>query len=34
MYKVAKRNGKLVSFSLDKIKTAILSAFEACERNY
>ncbi|MBQ4194146.1 MAG: hypothetical protein II650_07800, partial [Clostridia bacterium] len=27
MYKVAKRNGKLVSFSLDKIKTAILSAF-------
>ena len=34
MYKVAKRNGKLVSFSLDKIKTAILSAFEACEKNY
>ncbi|MBE6723849.1 MAG: ribonucleoside triphosphate reductase [Ruminococcaceae bacterium] len=34
MYKVEKRDGKLVAFDLDKIKTAIVSAFEACEKQY
>ena len=32
MYKVEKRDGKLVAFDLEKIKTAIVSAFEACEK--
>ena len=34
MYKVVKRDGKVVDFSLDKIKNAIISAFEACETRY
>jgi len=34
MYKVEKRDGKIVAFNLDKIKTAIVSAFEACEKQY
>jgi len=34
MYKVEKRDGKIVAFDLEKIKTAIVSAFEACEKQY
>lgn len=34
MYKVRKRNGKIVSFDLDKIKEAIKKAFDAENVNY
>ncbi|MBQ3956858.1 MAG: ribonucleoside triphosphate reductase, partial [Clostridia bacterium] len=34
MYKVEKRDGKIVSFDIGKITKAITSAFEACERQY
>ena len=34
MYTVVKRDGKVVDFNLDKIKNAIVSAFEACETQY
>ena len=34
MYSVTKRDGKIVGFELDKIKDAILKAFDACEREY
>ena len=34
MYQVTKRNGKVVDFDISKIKKAITSAFEACERRY
>ncbi len=34
MYRVLKRDGKIVDFNLDKIKSAILSAFDACETEY
>ena len=34
MYKVRKRDGKIVSFDIAKIKDAILKAFEAEETNY
>ncbi|MBQ3066257.1 MAG: ribonucleoside triphosphate reductase [Clostridia bacterium] len=34
MYNVIKRDGKLVSFDLSKISTAITQAFDACGRQY
>ena len=34
MYAVLKRDGKVVGFDLDKIKSAIIMAFEACEKEY
>ena len=34
MYSVTKRDGKIVGFELEKIKNAILKAFEACNREY
>ncbi len=34
MYSVLKRDGKVVDFTLTKIKDAITLAFEACERQY
>ncbi len=34
MYAVLKRDGKVVGFDLDKIKTAITQAFDACEKQY
>ena len=34
MYSVVKRNGTVVDFNLNKIKNAIVSAFDACEREY
>ncbi len=34
MYTVQKRDGKTVDFNLDKIRHAITSAFDACNRNY
>ncbi len=34
MYKVIKRDGKLVNFDLSKISTAITQAFEACRRQF
>ena len=34
MYQVNKRDGKIVSFEIGKISSAIKLAFEACERNY
>ena len=34
MYKVRKREGKIVSFDIQKIKDAIIKAFEAEEKNY
>ena len=34
MYNVIKRDGKVVSFDLSKISTAITQAFEACNRQY
>lgn len=34
MYSVLKRDGKVVDFNLNKIKDAIIKAFEACEREY
>ena len=34
MYSVEKRDGKIVEFNLDKIKNAIVSAFDACELQY
>jgi len=34
MYQVVKRDGKLVSFDLSKISTAITQAFDACDRKY
>ena len=34
MYNVLKRDGKLVSFDLSKISTAISQAFDACNRQY
>ena len=34
MYSVTKRDGKVVGFELDKIKDAIIKAFEACDRQY
>ena len=34
MYKVRKRNGKLVNFEINKISNAMKKAFEASERKY
>ena len=34
MYRVIKRDGKIVDFSIEKITDAIEKAFEACNRNY
>ena len=34
MYKVIKRDGKVVEFDIAKISTAISQAFEACEKEY
>lgn len=34
MYKVVKRNGETVEFNLQKIKDAIIKAFDACEKQY
>ena len=34
MYNVVKRDGKLVSFDLSKISTAITQAFDACQKQY
>ncbi len=34
MYNVVKRDGKLVSFDLSKIGTAISQAFDACQKQY
>ena len=34
MYNVVKRDGKLVSFDLGKISTAISQAFDACQKQY
>ena len=34
MYRVIKRDGKVVNFDLSKISRAIISAFEACGKNY
>ncbi len=34
MYRVKKRDGKIVSFDLGKIRKAIRKAFEACDCNY
>ena len=34
MYKVRKREGKTVDFNIDKIKGAIVNAFEAEKKNY
>ena len=34
MYNVIKRNGNVVDFNLNKIKDAIIKAFEACDREY
>ena len=34
MYNVVKRDGKLVSFDLSKISTAISQAFDACQKQY
>lgn len=34
MYKVIKRDGRVVDFNLQKIKSAIQKAFEATETNY
>lgn len=34
MYTVVKRDGKVVEFNLEKIKNAIVLAFEACETQY
>lgn len=34
MYTVVKRDGKVVEFNLEKIKNAIILAFEACETQY
>ena len=34
MYAVLKRDGKVVGFDLEKIKDAIIKAFDACERQY
>ena len=34
MYNVIKRDGKIVSFDLQKISTAITQAFEACNKQY
>ncbi len=34
MYQVIKREGKTVAFHLEKIKDAIIKAFDACEKQY
>ena len=34
MYKVRKRDGKIVNFDIEKIKDAIVKAFEAEDNNY
>ena len=34
MYRVTKRDGKVVNFDITKISTAIQQAFEACERQF
>ena len=34
MYKVRKRNGKVVNFEISKISNAMKKAFEASEKNY
>ena len=34
MYNVVKRDGKLTTFDLSKISTAIRQAFDACSRQY
>ena len=34
MYNVVKRDGKLVSFDIQKISDAIKQAFEACQKDY
>jgi len=34
MYRVAKRDGKIVDLDLSKISTAIMQAFDACEKQY
>ena len=34
MYNVVKRDGKLVSFDISKISSAITQAFDACQKQY
>ena len=34
MYRVLKRDGKIVDLDLTKISTAITQAFEACEKQF
>ncbi len=34
MYRVVKRDGKIVNLDLSKISTAIMQAFDACEKQY
>ena len=34
MYTVIKRDGKLVDFNIEKIKEAIVKAFDACDKQY
>lgn len=34
MYKVRKRDGKIVAFKLEKISDAIIKAFEALDKDY
>ena len=34
MYKVRKRDGKIVSFDINKISDAIIKAFEGLEKEY
>ena len=34
MYKVRKRDGKIVSFDINKISEAIIKAFESLEKDY
>ena len=34
MYNVLKRDGKIASFDLSKISSAITQAFEACNKQY
>ena len=34
MYKVRKRNGKIVAFNIEKIKVAMIKAFDAEDKKY
>ena len=34
MYRVVKRDGKVVDFNLSKISEAITKAFDACQKEY